>query len=154
MVPGYRDRIVHIYLTKTAGGLNLNMSDETVIALSGYGKKAGERIIDHFINGTEQCRPIVTTWQNQRWVRYRSTLAQLQDFLQHLTDALQQPEPGDPLYAALAAQPPSYKFTDAQHDAITRCHQELTALSALITTTNYGDGSPHPPPALRVRPKF
>ena len=48
IVPGYRDRIVNIYLDEKEGGLNLNMSEDIVKALSGYGVIAGGKLIDHF----------------------------------------------------------------------------------------------------------
>jgi hypothetical protein len=44
VLPGYRERIAHIALTKDEGGLNLDMPPETVARLSAFGEKAGERL--------------------------------------------------------------------------------------------------------------
>jgi hypothetical protein len=51
MTPGYRDRIVHIFLDSIEGGLNLNMPHEVVTALSRYGEDAGSKLIGRFMTG-------------------------------------------------------------------------------------------------------
>ena len=35
------------------------------------------------------------TWNNQRWIRYRSTMALLEDFLEKFADTVKHPERGD-----------------------------------------------------------
>jgi Rieske Fe-S protein len=58
------------------------LSRETVVAaLSWYGEQAAEHLIEHFIDGTDGGKPTPMTWDNQRWIRYRSTTALLQQFL-------------------------------------------------------------------------
>ncbi len=105
-VPGYRDRIVHIALRKEEGGLNLIMPPDLVKTLNEYGEQAGDLLIEHFIHGTDHGEPTPMTWDNQRWVRYRSTMAQLETFLKDISFALHNPQPGDSNYYDLLLRGP------------------------------------------------
>ncbi len=156
--PGYRDRIVHVFLNKEEGGLNLNMPPETVTTLSAYGTKAAGHLIDHFINGTDGGKPTDMTWDNQRWVRYRSTSTVLREFLIHYSTVLQNPEPGDSSILDMICRgndepPNSYRFTQQ-----CECAREMTkALMDVADESkdcNLEKGTPHPEPQLLIRPKF
>lgn len=48
MLPGYADRIVTIRLTEKEGGMNLNMSAETIKRLDGLGRLAGQKLCERF----------------------------------------------------------------------------------------------------------
>ncbi len=48
LLPGYAERIVDIRLDDAEGGLNLDMSTETVEALTGYGRQAGTALLEQF----------------------------------------------------------------------------------------------------------
>ncbi len=48
MLPGYRERVVHVALTSDEGGMNLTMDDETIKKLSSYGENAAERLLESF----------------------------------------------------------------------------------------------------------
>lgn len=154
IAPGYRDRIVHIALTKKEGGLNLTMPHDIVTSLNGYGKEAAQRLIEHFIDGVDQGKPMDMTWTNQRWIRYRSTMALLETFVADFSKAIRNPEPGDAPYTDLINHPPSYPFTQSQ---AATAHQETTSLTELGEEMNQKSlehGSPHPEPALVIRPSF
>jgi predicted acylesterase/phospholipase RssA len=69
-LPGYRDRVIHISLTKEEGGMNLNMPEKRIKALSTRGKAAGQLLATEF------------KWDNHRWTRYLSAMAQLQSKLE------------------------------------------------------------------------
>jgi predicted acylesterase/phospholipase RssA len=159
-VPGYRDRIVHVYLNKREGGLNLNMSTNLVKALSGYGEQAAEHLIEHFIDGTEGGQPTPMTWDNHRWIRYRSTTALLQQFLSEYAFCIENPESGDSNIMTLVAraqndQPSTgYRFQPEQREFALEVTEQLRNLGDGITKTNLGERGPKPQPALRVRPKF
>jgi len=56
IVPGYRDRIAHIYLDSKQGGLNLNMGRTAVHEIAGYGECAAERLADRFLRGTTRVK--------------------------------------------------------------------------------------------------
>jgi predicted acylesterase/phospholipase RssA len=173
-VPGYRDRIVHVALKKEEGGLNLVMPADLVTTLNQYGAEAGDLLIEHFINGTDHGKPTPMTWDNQRWIRYRSTMAQLETFLKTLSFALNNPQPGDRTYYDLLTRgpkdPPSaYRLDPALiADALAET-QGADALGALMSKTVPRDNQttlnscgtisdklcpPRPQPDLVIRPHF
>jgi hypothetical protein len=158
-VPGYRDRIVHVYLNKQEGGLNLNMPAKVLEALNRYGKEAAEHLMEHFIDGTDGGEPSPMTWDNHRWIRYRSTTALLQEFLAEYAYSIENPEVGDcgirTLIARAENDPPltGYRFTPKQREFALRVTEQLRDLGEGITEPDLG-GGPKPQPALRVRPKF
>lgn len=157
MVPGYRDRLVHVYLDRNEGGLNLNMPKEIQTALSGYGIAAGEKLIDHFINGEDDGEATPMTWDNHRWVRYRSTMALHETFLADFAYSIEHTEPGDRTFFELIGReegvpPKSYLLSDRQRS-------EATDLTELLKELGKQDGilqedAPRPTPALRIRPSF
>jgi hypothetical protein len=160
MVPGYRDRVVHIYLSKTEGGLNLNMPEETVETLSGYGAGAAEKLVERFLEGTDGGQPTRMTWDNHRWVRCRSTVALLEDFIADLRDALEHPEPGDRTYRELIERrpgepPASYQLENAeQRQQALWLTAALEDLAGKLQSRDLAAGAPRPEPALRIRPRF
>ena len=83
-MPGYRDRVVHVKLAEDEGGLNLSMPPKIIEALGERGERAGELLAGRFAptpTGNEVLidpktgAPVVLTWDNHRWVRYRSFMA-------------------------------------------------------------------------------
>ena len=57
--PGFRDRIVEVYLPPHEGGLNLTMTDEQITSLADRGTRAGRRVLDEF------------DFTAHRWLRFR-----------------------------------------------------------------------------------
>jgi predicted acylesterase/phospholipase RssA len=158
-VPGYRDRVVHVFLDGREGGLNLNMPPDVVASLSSYGEQAGEKLIDHFLKGVDDGKPTPMTWDNHRWVRYRSTVAQLERFLADFSFSVQNPAPGDRTCFELIQRgphdpPDSYRLNTDQRDYAAKLTGELEALGARTSGGALQDGAPRPNPELRVRPKF
>ena len=68
-LPGFRDRVVHIKLAKTEGGLNLAMDPEDIKRLDDRGDLAGKELIRLFATGDAQ------HWNDHRFTRYRTTMA-------------------------------------------------------------------------------
>jgi hypothetical protein len=159
-VPGYRDRIVHISLDRREGGLNLNMPTDVVKALTGYGQEAGQRLTDRFVFGMDEGEPTAMTWENHRWVRYRSTMAVLERFLADFSYSVANPQPGDSKLTELVLRGPddppgSYRLrSEEQRDYAEELTEELTALGARTASGMMQDGAARPAPELRVRPKF
>jgi predicted acylesterase/phospholipase RssA len=165
-VPGYRDRIVHVYLSKREGGLNLNMPSDVLTALSTYGEQAAQHLIDHFVHGTDGGDPTPMTWDNHRWIRYRSTIALLQKFLDDYAQGVERREPGDVDIMTLVTRekddPPKtgYPFTAPQREFATNITAELCKLGDKLRPADgtervdLGKRGPSPTPALRVRPRF
>src|SRR5262249_10970377 len=81
IVAGYNDRIAHIFLDSTQGGLNLTMPATAMNEIADYGTEAGEKLVDRFAKGIDGGKPTRMNWDNQRWIRYRSTMATLAPFL-------------------------------------------------------------------------
>jgi predicted acylesterase/phospholipase RssA len=157
--PGYRDRVVHIALAKDEGGLDLIMPPELVKNLNDYGVEAGKKLIDHFIHGTDEGEPIETTWDNQRWVRYRSLMALLEKFLPQFAHVLTHPQAGDVPYSDLIKrqphEPPStgYRLTSAQVPIAISETEKLVKVGNDLSEA-LQEGTPRPEPALVIRPKF
>jgi hypothetical protein len=159
MVPGYRDRIAHIYLDKEQGGLNLNMPGDVVEEIGRYGGLAAEKLADRFLRGTDNGESTPMTWDNQRWVRYRSTMEVVKDFLSRFSASLKSPEPGDRSYAELIrrdpkAAPSSYPFAEAEREGAADITRELADLGQEMGDCDLSKNAPRPKPGLRVRPQF
>jgi hypothetical protein len=116
-VPGYRDRIVHIRLDEgKEGGLNLDMDSEVVTEVGRRGTEAAELLLSHFFDPSEE---VTLTWDNHRWIRFRSVFARFEELVEQIQHGLIEPEPGDRTYAQLlergAKDPPnSYRVTEPQ----------------------------------------
>ena len=159
MVPGYRDRIAHIYLTKKEGGLNLNMPTDVVQGIAGYGEQAAEKLADHFLRGIDNGKPTPMTWDNHRWIRYRSTMEVLAEFLSKFAASLRDPEPGDRTYSELVKReagelPNSYRFTGEQREFARDATRQVGDLGQEMGDYDLSEGAPRPKPGLRVRPQF
>jgi len=68
-LPGYRDRICQIRLTKTEGGLNLDMKKEVVDTLVVRGAEAGEAVCTQF------------DWKSHRFTRFLTLVEMLHEQL-------------------------------------------------------------------------
>ena len=157
MVPGYRDRLVHVFLDQKEGGLNLNMPKEVLDALSGYGTLAGQKLIDRFLQGMDDGKPTVMTWDNHRWIRYRSTMALLETFLADFAYSVEHPEPGDKNFFELIARergmpPASYPLSEKQRSEA--AESTISFVAAGQQDQKLAEGAPKPTPALRIRPSF
>ncbi len=107
--PGFRDRIAHIRLSGTEGGLNLTMPPNVIATLLARGEDAGAQLVEHF--ALHPASAIQTNWNNHRWIRYRSTLAALEPYAQDFHAAWNSTLPWNvPAYATLGTTAHSYKF--------------------------------------------
>jgi len=86
-MPGYRDRVVHVKLAENEGGLNLNMPPDLITKLGARGERAGELLAGRFAptpTGHDKVKDpqtgdvVVLTWDNHRWIRYRTFMAGLE----------------------------------------------------------------------------
>lgn len=152
--PGYRDRIVRIRHTTQEGGLNLNMPDAAIEAMSRSGARAADAVIERFVGADGKGEG----WLNHRWVRARSTAAVLHKTIAPLaltwrSNAL------CPSYRAmwegrLSGLPTAYKLDPAHRDAGLAFWDALeTGLAASRVTTSR-DTVPRPRPTLEITPKL
>jgi predicted acylesterase/phospholipase RssA len=144
MLPGYRDRVVTVYLSDQEGGLNLDMPADVLQRLKLRGAAAGALIAGRY--KTPSLLPPVPggmDWENHRWLRYRSAMGALKAHLASFARAARQPEAPDVTYDALvtatAGTPtvhydldPAVRSTvSALTDRIAATGDDLGALTAL-----------------------
>jgi hypothetical protein len=158
-VPGYRDRVVHVSLRADEGGLNLDMPAELIEQLAERGRHAGLRLVERFGNAAGDDE---LSWDNHRWVRFRSTMAALEVMLRDVCEVYADPLPGEMTYAQLVArqrgEPPRSYFwkSPAQRRLALETCSRLCELVAgwqgePATLTR---GAPRPRPELRIRPRI
>jgi len=75
VLPGYRERIVHIGLDADEGGLNVAMKEATIRALADLGQRAGERLRNFDNNDMDA----------HRWRRFLVAMARMEQTLDDLT---------------------------------------------------------------------
>jgi len=101
VLPGYRERVVHVRLTEQEGGLNLNMESGLITTLSGYGRSAGKMLKEDF------------DMDAHRWRRYVVSMAKLEEVLEQELEAYSDdPVEGEgygTFFRRYAAQPAEYK---------------------------------------------
>jgi hypothetical protein len=158
-LPGYRDRVAHVGLKPSEGGLNLNMTRDLITDLGARGEQAAGMFVERFAHG----RHPRMTWANHRWLRLRSTLASVEELLLRIDAGCNSTEEGDVPYerwvetTTIGAEP-SYRWrSDAQRAnalqairelrrTIANWHRDQDALACL--------GAPNPRPELRPRPRI
>jgi hypothetical protein len=159
-LPGYRERIVHVVLKPDQGGLNLNMSPETIETLVSYGQRAGILLRDQF------------DMDEHRWRRFLVSMARMEQTLDEVALAYEQ-VPGqfgkflddyvkdDAPYlnpVVSGDRPPYSQDTKARVDEMLKRAAQLVELGKNWRTppTIRGDGKkiPHPQTDLRITPKY
>lgn len=157
-VPGYRDRVVHVSLSPNEGGLNLDMPTPLINTLAGRGQIAARRLAADFAPDAD----VEVSWDNHRWVRFRTTMGLLAGQLESMRNAQRNPLNGDCSYEHLVVRadnevPRSYGLGSERRRVFTR-----DAFRRLITVfeeweaaeyTFRDDDRPRPVPELRVRPR-
>ena len=78
ILPGYRERIVHVVLKPDEGGLNLTMNRQTIEKLVDYGKRAGSLLRDDF------------NLEEHRWRRFLVSMARMEETMEEVASAYAQ----------------------------------------------------------------
>ncbi len=158
-LPGYRDRVVHVSLKPDEGGLNLNMPPALIAQLSNRGRDAGLELVGRFALNNPPCE---LSWDNHRWVRYRSSMALIEEMLRKFDRAFRHPMPGDRTYGELIQR--DRKDLPASYFWVRKTQQEFATL-ATTNLSNLAEGwlrsgetftekAPHPMAELRARPRI
>jgi predicted acylesterase/phospholipase RssA len=159
-VPGYRDRIVHIWHTEDEGGLNLSMPEHVIGALTARGGRAGGKLVERFAGPGDTAAP---GWDNHRWIRYRSTMAVLEEMLGTIARGYGMPREGQArAYRELVTRgageaPPSYRWRNrAQGDLALMATDRLIEVFEQLDAaeSSFGDGAPNPHPEARIVPRL
>jgi predicted acylesterase/phospholipase RssA len=118
--PGYRDRVATIRFLPGEGGLNLNMPPALIATLTERGRQAGALLASRFTPAWDDPNAPELSWDNHRWLRYRTALATVEPFLSKLLKGWlddtelgrlfpgytpSAPAPGERTYPAIAADP-------------------------------------------------
>lgn len=156
--PGYRDRIVHVHTAPDEGGMNLAMPAQVVDALTLRGQAAGRALVERFAEtpGTNSG----LSWDNHRWVRYRSALTALAAQLERFGDAWRATPAGERSYPELVDRagdvgPDGYRFGSDGQRALALTLAELLAEAGDRSSTSDSPvdrGSPRPQPVSRIVP--
>lgn len=157
-VPGYRERVIDILLTKTEGGLNLNMEPQVIKELTERGRWAGVKLREQFAGG-DGSDP---TWDSHRWIRFRSIMSMLETLVSDLRYGYQNSLPGDKTFDELVMRgktdpPRSYRWQ--RNDQRDFAREMMTELLELVKKWDeheqrFSDGEPGPAPELRVKPRI
>jgi predicted acylesterase/phospholipase RssA len=158
-VHGYRDRIVHIDHDRTEGGINLSMPPEVIERLTTRGQRAGVRLRRRFAVPPEEDTPL--TWENQRWIRYRSFMGLIEETLVKLGTGYREHVAEDAAMGELAkrdpGQPPEFAWDPSgQREFAIRGTEDLLGLAERwhASGESFTDGVPEPAPGLRVGPRI
>jgi predicted acylesterase/phospholipase RssA len=110
--PGYRDRIVHIAHDEEEGGMNLAMPEDVIKRMSTRGERAADELVRRF--AVPPRTEVSLTWDNQRWLRYRAYMTELEDALIRLRLGCVEPEPGDKSILELSDRGPTEPPNDGR----------------------------------------
>lgn len=88
VLPGYRERIVHVYLDDAQGGLNLNMPASTIAALADYGDRAGTLLA----GGKPPQDEAPFDFDDHRWRRFLIAFARLEETLERCSEVWGDPD--------------------------------------------------------------
>lgn len=156
--PGYRDRIVHVHTARDEGGLNLTMPPALIDALTRRGQAAGRALVERFAETPGSATGL--SWDNHRWVRYRSALAALAEQLEAFAVAWRHDFGTERSYRELLERgddegPAGYRFTSEAQRRLALGLSELLAETgerAERGPGSVGRGAPRPQPVSRIVP--
>ena len=158
VLPGYRDRIVTVFLSADEGGLNLDMPPAVLARLRDRGAAAGTLIASRF-KEPSLLPPggAVMNWENHRWLRYRSAMGSLKAYLSKFAKGYDVPESPDVTYAALIGATDgipahTYKLPGGSRAGVAAVTANSSTLgTALDAVTALDDRLPKPSPNLVTR---
>ena len=157
-VQGYRDRVVHIFVGKDEGGLNLKMDYDDMHSLSERGREAGKTLAERFGNPQTK-HPL--SWLNHRWIRYRATMAAFDPLLAVVRSQYKASRMGEPTYAELVARdnntlPDSYRWQGVEQSKAATDGTELLfelAEEWVEFGSTFEKNAPEPLAVLQSRPR-
>jgi predicted acylesterase/phospholipase RssA len=163
-MPGYRDRVVTVFHDHSEGGMNLNMEQHTVLALSQRGAGAATRLVNRFAGDRPGVAP-AEGWDNHRWLRFRAATAAFSDTLVSFRSGYETVLPGTTPYSAWAgvddqgreatAPLPSYPLSEGRRQAVN--HRTRGLLETAVEWQRepadaFTDDAPEPRATMRLAP--
>ena len=161
-LPGYRDRVVHVSLADEEGGMNLDMPAGRITKLGERGRDAARMLADDFEGKPGPGGEIPElTWDNHRWVRFRTLMGLLEGEFGRIGLALAHREPGDRTWEELILRQddsPPGSYSLASEKRRKAAEEAVRALAALATAwdsaVDFTKEAPKPESELRVRPRI
>jgi predicted acylesterase/phospholipase RssA len=160
-VPGFRDRIGHVKLSRDEGGLNLKMDPRKVEKLSERGLHIGRKLRARF--GAAGAAADGLNWNSHRWVRYQTAMALMQRLMRGMHAAFAEKDAAYPSYVDLVRRKtdkdPStgsfWKTASAIPDYQARTERFLDlAQEVAASDIDMEPEAPRPNPELRVTPRL
>jgi hypothetical protein len=148
-MPGFRDRIALIRLTREQGGLNLAMPEKQITQLSEYGREAGQEFVRRFGRPVDpSVAPAETmNWENHQLVRLRLFLGAMSESVVALLESAQQADvlgfSYDRFFHGGDYGPEAYRFTglrDHSRDPHSQCEVTQAGLALAIYDALKGIG--------------
>ncbi len=153
-LPGYRDRVVTVYTTDDEGGLNLNMKSTTVVGLAERGKAAAAKLVGKF-TGPFGDAPN-NGFDNHRWIRLRSALAGMAEWLDLFAEDLEAEAPGSSFtlgeMAERGASGPLPSYSGGDLEAVGRLAHDLKAVADATEVARIQMKAPKPRARVRLVP--
>ncbi|HXF31330.1 MAG TPA: hypothetical protein VN522_07395 [Solirubrobacterales bacterium] len=156
-VPGYRDRVAHVNLSQSEGGMNLNMKEQAIEDLTERGEAAADRLITAY--DPEKWRGVTISWRNHRWTRFRSSLAVLEQMSTYFAAGVKDADyvAGERRLLDTAATYPLAEWQKELAEEEVRSIEALAAAAAAAVPRKTPPGmrfkAPKPPPVGRISPK-
>jgi hypothetical protein len=156
-LPGFRDRVAHIKLAADEGGLNLAMSEETILRMNDRGDRAGEVLAELFA-GPGASAP-TEHWNDHRFTRYRTTMSLAERWMRGFHHGYTTP-PTDPVttpyrerVANGLAKPYTFGTAERRDAALATGETYVDLVEAWGEDPVLDDkGVPRPPSVLRAVP--
>jgi hypothetical protein len=151
-LPGFSERVCHIRLRPTEGGMNLSMPPDVLDGLVQRGSQAGQEVLDHFPPERG------ASWQQHVFIRYLMLMEQLEEQLQRTNRNFAAFSPG------LAGGLPDVSVYRAAHDAAWCALADAATREFLQSVSGWGpppgkiqfggadESMPRPKGALRITP--
>lgn len=154
VMPGFRDRIVHISHSKTEGGLNLDMKPGVITALATSGFDAGGVLVNAFAERGKD--DAFNAWDNHRRIRIRLLLSTIDQQARKLRTAIERT--GTPTWRDVLDQesPPSYPLDREHRNLALKVLAALEAVAGELEKSGIDlvTGAPRPEPEWRGTPRF
>jgi hypothetical protein len=130
-MPGFRDRVIEIWLNSEEGGLNLEMKKATIERLIERGREAGLQLVQRYASDSTE----LLSWSDHRWARFRSGMPGLIQTILNFKRAVDVDQGRPKLMELLSDKylPASYKFASEEDRlAAKEVTEGLLALAAKI----------------------